>query len=155
MGDATWPTGIRHVLISGKNTQQFTASGAIKAGQVVAFNSTGVSMTVQAAVTSTTETIVGVAIYDAADGAQVTVAMRGCIAYVVNGLDNDAIDAGDPVGPITTGLVGSVCPIPASGVLCTPIANQIVGFAVEDVTGAAVGQQFACIISPGYYTPAS
>jgi len=154
MGNATWPTGIRRVLISGKNLQQFTAGDTISAGQVVAIHGTGptTARTVQACVNGTTATIVGVALFNAASGAEVTVACRGCIAYVVNGIDNENVEAGDVMIAATT--AGTVrLKAPAAGVV-TPANNMYVGFAIENITAAAAGQQLACDIAPGYLTTA-
>jgi len=149
--DSVWPTaGLRNILISGNNLQQFTASGAIKAGMAVAYNATGVSNTVEAANSGTSATFVGIALFDAADGTQVTVACRGCVAYGVNGKDNASIDAGDPL-KLTTAS-GTVIPcLLSGGVVPTPI----LGYAIEDAANYVSGAYFAIDIAPGYLTPAA
>jgi hypothetical protein len=148
---SAFPT-IRNVLVAGDNIQQFTASGAIKAGHVVAFNSTGVDLTVQAAVVGTTLGVAGVALYDAADGAEVAVAMDGCIVYVVNGLDGTNWDAGTYVkvyGTTTTGtvvaaaLTGGVAPL------------DVVGLAIETNTATSAGTYSRIIVRPGTITAAA
>jgi len=142
---AAW-AAIRTVLVSGDNINQFTAGAAISAGQVVAFHGTGVAWTVHPCATGTTGTVVGVALYDAANGAQVAVAMRGCIVYVQNGAQG-AVDQGDPLiayGTTTTGTV-SVADI-ATGATLTPV--PLVGFALED--HAAADGAILCDLDPGY-----
>jgi len=154
MGNCTWPTGIRQVLISGKNIKQFTAGATISAGQVVAINATGpaTARTVQACVNATTATIVGVALYDATSGAEVAVACRGCIAYVVNGIDNENVEAGDVLIAATT--AGTVRAKATGAGAVTPANNMYVGFAIENITAAGAGQQLACDIAPGYLSTA-
>jgi len=149
--DSVWPTaGLRNIIISGNNIQQFTAGSTIKAGNVVAFHGTGVDNTVWAAIVGTTYTCVGIALFDAASGSLVSVACRGCVAYGVNGKDNASIDAGDPVTPATTpgtvstkALTGGVAPGP------------IVGYAFEDAANYTDGLKFAIDIAPSYLTPAA
>ena len=50
MTDISAFPAIHDVLYAGDNIQSFTASGAITAGQVVAIDATGVTLTVRAAV---------------------------------------------------------------------------------------------------------
>lgn len=90
----TFPT-IHKVLYSGDNIQSFKANGAIKAGQVVCLNATGVDFTVEKAVAAAGSCPVGVALTDAADTYQVPVAMIGCIVTVANYDDTATMDAGD------------------------------------------------------------
>jgi len=151
--DSVWPTaGYRHILVSGDNIQQFTAGGTILAGQVVAINLTGptAARTVQAAVTGTTGTCVGIAIEDASTGEEFSVACRGCIAYGVNGKDNATIDQGDPLAPATTG--GTVSAKSLTGGV---VPAAIVGYALEDAAAYTDGLKFLIDINPTYLTPAA
>jgi len=92
---STFPT-IRNVLYSGDNLATFTAGEAITAGQVVGIAATGVAMTVIGCNNTAEEIPFGVALYDADSGAEVSVALSGCIVYVAEGGGN-VIDAGDYV----------------------------------------------------------
>ncbi len=148
---AAFPT-VRNVLVSGDNILTFTAGAAIKAGQVVAFNATGVSDTVQACAVGTTLGIVGVALYDAASGAKVAVAGPGCVAYVVNGIQATSWDAGTflkAYGTTTTGtveaaaLTGGVAPL------------NIVGLAIENNTATTAGTASKVLITSGVITAAA
>jgi len=142
---AAW-ADIRNVLVSGDNINQFTAGADIKAGQVVAYNATGVAWTVQPVATGTTGTIVGVALYDADSGEQVSVAMRGCIVYVQNGAQG-AVDQGDPLVEYGTTTTGTVIVADISGG-ATNTPTPLVGFALED--HAAADGSILCDLDPGY-----
>ena len=144
---AAFPT-MRNILVSGDNIQPFTAGADITAGQVVAFHDTGVSKTVHPAVTGTTGTVVGVALYSVSSGAEVAVACRGCQCYVANGDDTTTGDAGDAVevyGTTTAGtVVARTITVDASG---TPYVRAIAGFMIEDM---AANSTVLIDVAPGF-----
>lgn len=149
-GIATFPT-IRNVLVSGDNIQAYTVGGtlAVKAGMVLAFHGTGVSKTVQAAVKGTTVIPVGVALYDAAVGAQVAVACRGCRVYVANADDAATLDAGDPLEDNANAIGGCVSEAPLSVTGAVAVAKYIVGYADEDIAASGTG---ICTVAPQIMT---
>lgn len=132
-----FPTTKKEILVSGNNVQTFIASGAISAGQVVAIDATGVTMTVRAAVVESGEAPIGVAIAsvtaaEATAGKQVPVAMIGTIVYVSNYSSDVDIDAGEYV---TT----NDCAIGGSVIACSGAATQeLVGRMLEDSTAASL-----------------
>lgn len=132
---------IRNVLYAGDNIQSFTASGAITAGQVVAIDATGVTLTVRAAVAESGERPVGVAIMSAASGAQVPVAMTGCIVYVANADDGADIDAGEwlTTNDNTVGGTVSAQSVAAESGATAAIYDTVIGFAVGDIAKNATG----------------
>ena len=141
MGDITAFPAIHNVLYSGDNIQSFTASGAITAGQVVAIDATGVTLTVRAAIAESGERPVGVAIMSVASGAQVPVAMTGCICYVANADDTAGIDAGDwlTTNANTVGGTVSAQSIAAESGATAAIYDTVIGYAVGDIAKAATG----------------
>ncbi len=132
----TFPT-IRNVLETGENIISFTAGAAITAGQVVAFHGTGVSKTVHPAKKGTTVLPVGVALYSAASGAQVAVAIAGSVAYVANADDTTGIDAGDPLEDNDNAVGGTVSALALAGALAM---RYCVGYALDDIAGAGTGR---------------
>ena len=148
---ASFPT-IRNVLESGDNIQTFTAGAAITAGQVVAFHGTGVSRTVHPAVTGTTGTVVGVALYSVSSGAEIAVACRGCRCIVANGESDATGDAGDPVQVYGTTTPGTV---KAQAVTIDSTGNAtiraIVGFLIEDMANSGTP---VIEVAPGFITTA-
>lgn len=155
--ESVWPAaGFNNILVSGTNIQQFTAGDTVKAGMVVGIIATGptVARTVVPAVVGTTVTIVGVAIEDASNGEEFSVACRGCLAYVVNSLDNAAIEAGAPIGAAasggTAGCVATVTLTVGGGQAITPI----VGYALETGANYTSGLHFLADIAPGVITTA-
>lgn len=143
---ATW-ADIRTILVSGDNINDFIAGAAIKAGQVVAFHGTGVAWTVHPCLTGTTDTVVGVALIDAAIGAHVSVAMEGCIVYVQNGAQA-AIDQGDALIAFGTTTNGTVTVFDAA--TGAPAPKNLVGWALED--HAAADGAILCDLAPGKIT---
>ena len=135
-----FPT-IRNVLYSGDNIQSFTASGAITAGQVVAIDATGVTLTVRAAIAESGERPVGVAIMSVANGAQVPVAMTGCIVYVANADDGTDIDAGEwlTTNDCPAGGTVSAQSIAAESGGTAAIYDTVIGYAVGDIAKDATG----------------
>lgn len=150
---ATFPT-IRNVLVDGDNLKSYTVGGtiAVKAGMVLAFHGTGVSKTVQAAVKGTTVIPMGVALFDAAVGDEVTVAGRGCRVYVANAESDVAIDAGDPLEDNDNAIGGTVsaAPLVVAGVVA--VVKYIVGFAVDDIAVSSTG---ICDVAPQIMTAAN
>jgi hypothetical protein len=133
MADTT-PVTIRNVLYAGNNLMNLIAGGTILAGAIVAFASTGESLTVIAADTDGSSKMpIGVALNDALDGEYVTVAGPGCICYVYEG-KGSAIDAGAPVGDCSVG--GAVT------TMTTAATCNVVGFAIEDITANLTGRIF-------------
>jgi len=132
-----FPATMKTILVAGNNVQSFIASGAISAGQVVAIDATGVTMTVRAAVVEAGEAPLGVAIQgvtaaEATAGKQVAVAMLGCIVYVSNYSSDVDIDAGEPV---TT----NDCAVGGTVIACSGAATQeLVGRMLEDSTAASL-----------------
>lgn len=88
-------------------TVNLTAGAAIKRNMVVAFAATGVSETVQPAVSGTTGPVVGVALNDAASGEKVVVAISGSVVIVREGA-GAALDAGDWVAADDAAATGCV-----------------------------------------------
>ena len=132
---------IHNVLHSGDNIQSFTAAAAVTAGQVVAINATGVTLTVNKAVAATGERPIGVAIISAAAGAQVPVAMTGCIVNVANADDTADIDAGEwlTANDNTVGGTVSAQSVAAESGATAAIYDTVVGFAVGDIPKSSYG----------------
>lgn len=137
---SAFPT-IQQVVYTGDNFQSYKAGAAIKAGQVVAIHGTGVSRTVHPAVAGTTEAPLGVAVFDAASGAEVTVAGIGCIVYVANADDTTAIDAGH-FAIVNDNAVGGT----VSSLVDTAV-TYAVGIAIDDIAGGGTGR---ILINPQY-----
>ena len=135
-----FPT-IRNVLYSGDNIQSFTASGAITAGQVVAIDATGVTLTVRAAIAESGERPVGVAIISVASGALVPVAMTGCIVNVANADDGTDIDAGEwlTTNDCPAGGTVSAQSIAAESGGTAALYDTVIGYAVGDIPKDATG----------------
>lgn len=131
MADISTFPQVRNVLVAGSNVQTFIAGATIKAAQIVAFHATGVSNTLHPAVRGVTAMIAGVALYDAAVGALVAVACRGCEAKVVNADDTTAIDAGSPIGDDYNAIGGTASAI--EGTVYTA------GQTKQDIPGGGTG----------------
>lgn len=116
------------------------AGAAIKAGQVVAFNGTGVSKTVEPCNGETTTSPIGVALYDAASGARVAVASTGSIVTVCEGPGAGA-DAGDLLGPDDAAVLGTVKVVTAAA------AASVIGIAIDDISANSTGQM---LVQPFY-----
>ena len=143
---------MRNVLYSGNNIVYFTATTAVKAGMVVAYNSTGVSGAINKSVKATTVGAIGVAIYDAGAGELVAVAMDGCIVYVANTDDATTMDAGDVLGTTTNAIGGYVdaCAVVTAGAV--PVRVEKVGIALDDIAASGTGRM---LISVGFHTTAN
>lgn len=142
---AAWKTG-HPVMVNNGPTFTFIASGAIKAGQVVAIDATGVSMTVRAAVAESGESPIGVALTEAADGEDVTVALIGAICYFTNADDTTAIDAGSFLEVNDNAVGGTVSAVneAASGAATAVLHPLVIGKAIEDIAGGGVGLGIVC-----------
>lgn len=136
---------IKQVLHNDGNTYGFTAGADILAGQVVAYATTGVSMTVVPAVAGTTAEPIGVAIIPAAKDAPVTVALVGSIATVCEGA-GVAIDAGDPVADDNNALGGCV------KAAVTTATGYRIGIALEDIAANKTGK---ILVQPQIITKAA
>lgn len=134
------------IMVNNGPTWTFEADGTIVAGQVVAFDATGESGVVRAAVAEAGERPVGVALTNASDGEDVTVALPGAICYVVNADDTATGDAGDWVETNDNAVGGcvSVATV-ASG------SDLIIGFLLQDM---AAGSYALCLICPQTCTKA-
>lgn len=141
MADIQAFPAIHDVLYAGDNIQSFTASGAITAGQVVAIDATGVTLTVRAAVAEAGERPVGVALMTVADTKQVPVAMTGCIVRVANADDTLDIDAGEWLTTNANAVGGTVSAqsIAAEAGATAAIYDTVIGFAVGDIAKEDVG----------------
>lgn len=146
----TFPT-IQRVLSEGDNVHGFTAGEAITAGMAVGFAATGVSNTVVRMDDTAGENALGVAIYDADSGAEVLVACIGCIVTVANADDTAGIDAGDILMQNDNAVLGTVstftpradlgsCTLDASNDTTVDGSARLVGIALEDIAGSAVGR---------------
>jgi hypothetical protein len=143
---------MRNILVSGDNIQLFTATTAVKAGQVVAYHGTGVSGAINKSVKASTVGAIGVALYDAGVGVLVAVAMDGCVVYVANTDDATTIDAGDILGTTTNavgGYVDAINPVTAGAV---PVRVEKVGIALDDFAASGTGRM---LISCGFMTTAN
>ena len=133
----TFPT-LTNVLHNDGPTFGFIAGAAIKAGQVVAFATTGVSDTVHPAIAGTTAQPIGVAIIPAAAGAPVTVALVAD--------DTTAIDAGEAVADDDNAVGGTVA------AAATTATGYAIGVTIEDIPKAGSGK---IIVMPQIITKAA
>lgn len=122
----TFPT-IPGSIELANDTYTFVAEEAIKRGQGVAFNDTGVDFSVAVAVLASDMRLAGFALEDVASGAKVAVKLLGPILLLGNGTDG-ALDAGTEV---MMGAVGSVDAATAG--------NLVVGITVEDIAASSYG----------------
>ncbi len=142
---------IRNVLEQGDNIITLTATTVVKAGMVVAINATGVSMAVDPSIATAGSRSIGVALYDAAAGAKVAVALQGCIVYVCNAIDT-AIDAGDYLETNDAACTGAVSTAAVAAITGAVGTNHldVIGIAL-DVIGASsttVGATGRMLIQP-------
>lgn len=150
---SAFPT-IRNVLYWGNNLVQVTATTAVTAGQVVAINATGVSMAVDPAVAAGGSRSIGVALYDAAAGAEVTIACVGCVAYVAIADDTTGADAGDflETNDNTVGGTVSTAAVAATGGATVTSHFDVIGIALDDIAGGGTGRM---LIQPMCLTQAN
>jgi len=152
----TFPT-IRNVLVYGDNITTFTATTAVKAGQVVAINATGVSNAVDPCVNTSGCQPVGVALYGAAAGALVAVAGTGCVVTIANADDTATFDAGDVLegNDNTVGGTVSVSSVAASGGATATAHPFVVGYAEEDIAASGTGRMRIQIMPQNYQVNSS
>jgi len=135
---STFPT-LTNVLCSGP-TKSRIAGAAIKAGMAVAYATTGINETVHPAIKGTTGRPVGVAIFDAAAGAPVTIATDGATVYAVEGA-GVAIDAGHDVEVDDCALGGCIIEYdPAIGTHAATVAAWSLGFTEGDIAANGTGK---------------
>jgi len=157
MADITEFPEMRDVLHSGDNIHTFTAGGDIKAGQVVEISG---DFEVVKATTLGTKKAIGVALYDAASGEEIAIAMRGCIVWVANADDTTAISAGEYVMADDNAVGGTVkkvddlsVSVPPGTTAVTSTAAQpdlteaggvppqvAIGTALEEISGGGTGR---------------
>jgi hypothetical protein len=142
---SSFPTAIAPVEYVLGVTYNLKSNGAIKAGQVVCFEATGVSKQVIPCVAGAGTWPIGVALTNAAAGVYVAVAGVGSIVKVVNADDTTGIDAGDwlEMNDNTVGGTVNAAALTASGATVTP--HWCIGVAVDDIAGGASG---FCLVAP-------
>ena len=123
---------LKGVHISGDNVQSFTVGAtAVKAGQVVSIsNASALTFTVIPCVAEAGSSPIGVAITDGAVGAQIAVAMIGCIVRVSNYANDVNIDASERLTYNDAAPGGTVIAVPAGD------TQELVGRALADDTGS-------------------
>lgn len=147
---SSFPT-IKNVLHNNGPTWTFTATEAVKAGQVVGPAASGVSNAVVPMDDTDGENAIGVALYAAGAGTKVTVCLPGCIVTVAIYDDTDTIDAGDYVMQDDNAVGGTVKAFaPRADLGSTTIdgtndttidgSARLVGFAIEDIAGGGTGK---------------
>jgi hypothetical protein len=136
-----FPT-IERVLHNNGPTWSFTATTAVKRGQVVAIHATGVSGAVDPAVAASGAHSIGVAEYDAAAGAKVSVCLPGCICTVANADDTTGIDSGNRVESNDNAVGGTVSEVAEAAIAGAVGTNHldVVGYALEDIAGGGTGK---------------
>lgn len=152
MGDITAFPTIRNVKYSGSNVHRFTATTAVKAGQLVAFAATGVSGAVNPAIKSTTGQPIGVALYGVDAGREVAVACNGCIVYVANFSTTVALDSGDVVednANAVGGTVGLAALTSTAGGGAVATVKYTAGVMIDKVAASATGRM---LVKCGLFT---
>lgn len=139
----TFPTivdGIMHN--AGPTWGIIIAAGSISAGQVVGFSSVASTKnTVHALLNADNETIFGVAVNNASNGAKVTVALPGSIVTVSNADDGAAIGAGLYVQTDDNSVGGTVKVATMTTGSNSHVAGEnIVGLVLEDIGADGTGK---------------
>lgn len=134
-----FPTNIGPSFVGGP-TRRYIAGAAIKANQAVAFAASGVDETVIPYVAGAGSFPVGVAVFAAALGDPVTVAVDGAVIDVVNADDTTAIDAGDWLEGNDNTVGGTVSAIPLTGSGTTSTLHYMVAQALVDIAGGGYGK---------------
>jgi hypothetical protein len=117
-------------------TLKLKAGEKILAGQIVAFEATGVSRQVVKATNATGQPI-GIAAHEIASGAEGTILSIGCVCKVELSADDGTADAGDWIGVSTvagTGIVRDPAILAHDAVVGL---QQAVGIALEDIAAGA------------------
>jgi hypothetical protein len=127
----------------GGPTKRFIAGADIKANQVVAYAATGVSDTVEVYIVGAGQRPVGVAVFAAASGAPVTVAIDGAEIDVV---DTATIDAGDALEGNDNAVGGTVSVITETGSGSTATLHWMVAQAKEDIAGGGYGKAIVKVV---------
>lgn len=138
---SAFPT-IRNLVYAEGPSITMTATTAVKRGQAVAINATGVSMAVDPAVATAGAHSIGVAGDDAAAGASVTVWLPGSIVYMANADDTTGIDAGNLVESNDNAVGGTISEV-AEAAIAGAVGtahNDVIGLALEDIAGGATGR---------------
>jgi len=139
MTDITAFPTIRNPVRQLSGTETFTALAAVKPGQVVTGNATGVDYQVEKCVAASLVTRpIGVAIGAAGAGEKVAVALPGSICELANADDTTGIDAWDDVITNDNAVGGTVSAV-SYGSTATQV---IVGIALEDIAGGATGRVY-------------
>ena len=123
---------LKGVHVSGNNVAGFKVGAtAVKAGQVVSIsNASALTFTVIPCVAEAGSSPIGVAITDGAVGAQIAVAMIGCIVRVSNYASDVNIDASERLTYNDAAPGGTVIAVPAGD------TQELVGRALADDTGS-------------------
>jgi len=152
----TFPT-ITNAAYSLGHTVTMTGSGSIdiKPGMVVAFNATGVTMTVEAADAGSGDRPIGVALThsDVSESEKLTVMLSG-IAYVANADDSATGDAGDFVVSNDNAVGGTVnaASLAGSGTTLAIMQDQVIGMLIEDLAASGTAR---ILITPQTVTRAN
>jgi hypothetical protein len=136
---ATTPAAFDPVLLAGHNTISLVCASAVLAGQVVAFNGTGVNLTIEPANGVTTIGPIGVAMETGATGDYIAVALPGAVLKVCEGAGS-GVDAGDCLS--VGGALGCVITTVDSA------DHYQVGVAIEDITANKTG--YALLTAPAW-----
>jgi len=138
MADITAFPDIDVVLVNNGPTDTFVVTAAVTKGQVVCFNATGVSKSVEACVAGAGAQPIGVAVTSAtASGQYITVALPGSICYVANADDTTGIDAGGFVIGNDCAVKGTVSEAGAGAA-----TQYTIGIALDDIAGSGTGRIF-------------
>lgn len=142
MADIAAFPAIANVLVSGNNVINLKATTAVKAGQLVAINATGVSGAVDKCIATAGSMPIGVALYDAGAGSMVGVATVGCIVNMANADDTTGIDAGGWVEFNDNAVGGTIseCAVAAIGGAVGTAHYGVFGVAIDDIAGAGTGR---------------
>ena len=149
----TFATIVKVVATGDNICGLFTANESISAGMVVGHTATGVSWSLDAMDGTEGERPVGVAVYGAKSTDALSVAIDGCICYV---MADATTDAGDYVEASNLSNAGAVLPVAdiANASTNTSLAvtytksMNVVGQAMEDIAAGATGR---IIVRPDVY----
>jgi hypothetical protein len=130
----------------GGPTKRFIAGADIKANQVVCYPATGVTDTVEVYIVGAGQRPVGVAVFPAASGAPVTVAVDGAEIDVVNADDTATIDAGDALEGNDNAVGGTVSAITETGSGATATLHWMVAQAKEDIGAGGYGKAIVKVV---------
>lgn len=126
--------------------RSFTATTAVKAGQVVCFHGTGVDWSVIPSIAGSGTYPIGVAVTNADAGKAVDVALNGSIVKVVNADDGTGIEAGEWVKCDDNAVGGTVKVCVYSGGIA---AQGVIGHSMEAIAANSSGFILVCPQFPG------